>query len=75
MLSTSGVWVFWQQRVGHALLLLSWQPEGAGGLVHVWIPLPGRGGGVCIYPGTAEGVVQGATQKPQEGPVRAALMP
>ncbi|MXQ91730.1 hypothetical protein E5288_WYG004495 [Bos mutus] len=50
MLSTSGVWVFWQQRVGHALLLLSWQPEGAGGLVHVWIPLPGRGGGVCIYP-------------------------
>lgn len=26
-------------------------------------------------PGTAEAVVQGATQKPQEGPVRAALMP
>ena len=35
----------------------------------------GEGAGVCIYPGTVEGVVRGATQKPQEGPVRAAVMP
>lgn len=63
-------------RVGHAMLLLTLVgPRELGSLSVSGFLAWERGPGVCIYLGTVEGVVQGATQKPQDGPVRAAVMP